>query len=65
MLELCDVWMDCWMIDLEMDGKRTKIDEQVIWRILLPPGEELWRVGGQPVRLQHATSGKILTVTRC
>ena len=39
--------------------------KQVIWRVLLPPGEDLWRLGGnQGVRLQHVTTGKILTVTR-
>ena len=49
--------MDEWIED--------KDKKQVIWRVLLPPGENLWMVGGQAVKLQHATTGKILTVTRC
>ena len=32
---------------------------------MLPPGEDVWRIGDQGVRLQHASTGKILTVTRC
>ena len=65
--ELRDGWVDCWMNEEKegwMNGYQTKIDKQVIWRVLLDPGEELWRVGGQGVRLQHVTTGKILTVTR-
>ena len=61
-------WMECSMnggLGGWMDGRKTDIDKQVIWRVLLPPGKDLWRVGDQGVRLQHATTGKILTVTRC
>ena len=31
----------------------------------MPSGENEWRVGGAGVRLEHVTTGKILTVTRC
>ena len=38
---------------------------QVIWRVILPPGEDFWRVGMETgVRLQHVSTGKYLTVTR-
>ena len=46
--------------------KNTKrLKKQEIWTVLLPPGEDVWRIGDQGVRLQHASTGKILTVTRC
>ena len=46
--------------------KNTKrLKKQEIWTVLLPPGDDVWRIGDQGVRLQHASTGKILTVTRC
>ena len=54
----------CW-IDRWMDEKTKNIPHQVVWRVILPPGEEFWRVGSDAgVRLQHVTTGKFLTVTR-
>ena len=58
---IMDGWMNGWIVG-KIYGNTHK---QVIWRVLLPPGEDLWRLGGnQGVRLQHVTTGKILTVTR-
>ena len=56
-----------WMVDRWMDEneKAKHIPCQVVWRVILPPGEEFWRVGSDAgVRLQHVTTGKFLTVTR-
>ena len=58
---IMDGWMNGWIVG-KIYGNTHK---QVIWKVLLPPGEDLWRLGGnQGVRLQHVTTGKILTVTR-
>ena len=39
---------------------------QVIWRVILPPGEDFWRLGGagNGVKIQHVNTGKFLTVTK-
>jgi len=40
------------------------MEPDVVWRVILPPGENFWRVGSETgVRLQHVTTGKLLTVT--
>ena len=39
---------------------------QVIWRVILPPGEDFWRLGGASggVKIQHVNTGKFLSVTK-
>ena len=39
---------------------------QVIWRVILPPGEDFWRVGPASggVKIQHVNTGKFLSVTK-
>ena len=39
---------------------------QVIWRVILPPGEDFWRLGSASagVKIQHVNTGKFLSVTR-
>ena len=39
---------------------------QVIWRVILPPGEDFWRVGpaSSGVKIQHVNTGKFLSVTK-
>ena len=39
---------------------------QVIWRVILPPGEDFWRLGSASggVKIQHVNTGKFLSVTK-
>ena len=39
---------------------------QVIWRVILPPGEDFWRMGPASggVKIQHVNTGKFLSVTK-
>ena len=39
---------------------------QVIWRVILPPGEDFWRFGPASggVKIQHVNTGKFLSVTK-
>ena len=39
---------------------------QVIWRVILPPGEDFWRFGPARggVKIQHVNTGKFLSVTK-
>jgi len=41
------------------------MEPEVIWRVILPPGEDFWRVGPASggVKIQHVNTGKFLSVT--